>query len=309
MILTINQKDQKTAETIRSVFQASYAIEAKLLKATDFPPLKRTLKEYLESENAFYGFYKETMEKYDSYGNLIYFNNSKIISPGRDGIIDSDDDIIFDCEKISLDKKRELTKKIINFIGKKVTLYEIDNDKTMENLLQLKSSDYLEDIYTMRDSWNNRFYIDPLNNFVYSMGRDGNHSLRKSDNWNDDITCECGINTEIGKQLLKENKKKIEERKVSKTKIELKKLGTVIRIRDKAIGRRKLTAKRLGKNLSKKLKAARDPFGEKYNLNFKKKIIYSSGLDKIKGNKDDITLCWKNIKIPKKKRKKRRRRR
>ncbi len=59
MILTINQKDQKTAETIRSVFQASYAIEAKLLKATDFPPLKRTLKEYLESENAFYGFYKE----------------------------------------------------------------------------------------------------------------------------------------------------------------------------------------------------------------------------------------------------------
>jgi ribosomal protein S18 acetylase RimI-like enzyme len=59
MILTINQKDQKTAETIRSVFQASYTIEAKLLKATDFPPLKRRLEEFIESRNAFYGYYME----------------------------------------------------------------------------------------------------------------------------------------------------------------------------------------------------------------------------------------------------------
>ncbi len=59
MIFTINHKDEKTAKTIRSVFQASYAIEALLLKATDFPPLKRTLKEFLESMNAFYGYYME----------------------------------------------------------------------------------------------------------------------------------------------------------------------------------------------------------------------------------------------------------
>lgn len=59
MIQKLKSKDQNIAETIRSVFQASYAIEAKLLNATDFPPLKRTLKEFLDSKNAFYGFYKE----------------------------------------------------------------------------------------------------------------------------------------------------------------------------------------------------------------------------------------------------------
>lgn len=58
MIQELNHKSRETATTIRSVFQASYAIEAKLLNATDFPPLKRTLEEYLESQNAFYGYYK-----------------------------------------------------------------------------------------------------------------------------------------------------------------------------------------------------------------------------------------------------------
>jgi len=43
---------------IRSVFQASYAIEAKLLNATEFPPLQRKLEEFMESRNVFYGYYK-----------------------------------------------------------------------------------------------------------------------------------------------------------------------------------------------------------------------------------------------------------
>lgn len=43
---------------IRSVFQASYVIEAKLLNATEFPPLKRKLEEFMESRNVFYGYYK-----------------------------------------------------------------------------------------------------------------------------------------------------------------------------------------------------------------------------------------------------------
>ncbi len=59
MIQKLNSKNQNAAETIRSVFQASYAIEAKLLKTTDFPPLKRTAEEFLDSKNVFYGFYKE----------------------------------------------------------------------------------------------------------------------------------------------------------------------------------------------------------------------------------------------------------
>lgn len=59
MIRTLNHKNQQVAHAIRSVFQASYAIEAKLLNATDFPPLKRRLEEFIESKNAFYGYYVE----------------------------------------------------------------------------------------------------------------------------------------------------------------------------------------------------------------------------------------------------------
>ena len=58
LIRTLNHKDQQVAHKIRTVFQASYAIEAKLLNAIDFPPLKRTLVEFLDSKNEFYGFYK-----------------------------------------------------------------------------------------------------------------------------------------------------------------------------------------------------------------------------------------------------------
>lgn len=59
MIRTLNHKDQQVAEVIRSVFQDSYPIEAKLINAKDFPPLKRTLVEFLDSKTVFYGFYKE----------------------------------------------------------------------------------------------------------------------------------------------------------------------------------------------------------------------------------------------------------
>ena len=58
MIQELNHKTGETATIIRSVFQASYTIEAKLLNATDFPPLKRTVVEFLDCKNAFYGFYK-----------------------------------------------------------------------------------------------------------------------------------------------------------------------------------------------------------------------------------------------------------
>jgi ribosomal protein S18 acetylase RimI-like enzyme len=58
MIKVLNPKDHKTAMAIRSVFQASYVIEAKLLNVTEFPPLKRKLGEFMESRNVFYGYYK-----------------------------------------------------------------------------------------------------------------------------------------------------------------------------------------------------------------------------------------------------------
>ena len=58
MIEKLLNSDLITTKKIHSVFQSSYKIEAKLLNATDFPPLKRSLEDYLKSDNAFFGFLK-----------------------------------------------------------------------------------------------------------------------------------------------------------------------------------------------------------------------------------------------------------
>ena len=58
MIKKLHHRNLQTAQKIRIVFQASYAIEAKLLNATDFPPLKRTLEKYINSSTVFYGYFK-----------------------------------------------------------------------------------------------------------------------------------------------------------------------------------------------------------------------------------------------------------
>lgn len=57
MIQKLNHHKPQMAVEIRKIFQDSYAIEAEILKAVDFPPLKRTLPEYCESKTDFYGFY------------------------------------------------------------------------------------------------------------------------------------------------------------------------------------------------------------------------------------------------------------
>ncbi len=60
MIKKIDSRLKVEAESIRKVFQASYAVEAKLLDAEDnFPPLKRPLEGFIKSETSFYGFYDE----------------------------------------------------------------------------------------------------------------------------------------------------------------------------------------------------------------------------------------------------------
>ncbi len=46
------------ARSIRSVSQESYKVEAKLLNTKDFPPLNRSLKSFVNSENDFFGFLK-----------------------------------------------------------------------------------------------------------------------------------------------------------------------------------------------------------------------------------------------------------
>lgn len=59
MIKKLQNNDAEVAINIRSVFQESYAVEAKLLNAIDFPPLKRSLENYIESDNDFFGYIKD----------------------------------------------------------------------------------------------------------------------------------------------------------------------------------------------------------------------------------------------------------
>lgn len=60
MIVKLNNSDKKIATEIRNVFQESYAIEAELLKAVNFPPLKRPLEQFTNTETVFYGFIVNT---------------------------------------------------------------------------------------------------------------------------------------------------------------------------------------------------------------------------------------------------------
>lgn len=59
MIQKLDHTSINIAEKIRSVFQVSYAVEADLLKAIDFPPLKRSLANFLKSETHFYGYFQD----------------------------------------------------------------------------------------------------------------------------------------------------------------------------------------------------------------------------------------------------------
>ena len=56
MIEKLLNKKIEISNQIHSVFQLSYAVEAKLLDVTDFPPLKRPLESYLKSDNMFFGY-------------------------------------------------------------------------------------------------------------------------------------------------------------------------------------------------------------------------------------------------------------
>jgi ribosomal protein S18 acetylase RimI-like enzyme len=58
MVERLKNNDIETAINIREVFQLSYAIEAKILNAINFPPLQRPLEDYINSTNAFFGFFK-----------------------------------------------------------------------------------------------------------------------------------------------------------------------------------------------------------------------------------------------------------
>ncbi len=59
MIKSIDPKAHGNSEKLYQLFQASYAVEAELLKAVNFPPLQRTPADFRSSETDFYAFWKD----------------------------------------------------------------------------------------------------------------------------------------------------------------------------------------------------------------------------------------------------------
>jgi len=59
MIQKIAHRNTAISKEIRNVFQVSYAVEAKLLKAVNFPPLKRSLHSFMNSNTSFYAYIKD----------------------------------------------------------------------------------------------------------------------------------------------------------------------------------------------------------------------------------------------------------
>jgi len=60
VILPLDHTNELIAHKIYSVFQASYAVEAQILKAVNFPPLQRTVPHFLSSTTSFYGAWEDT---------------------------------------------------------------------------------------------------------------------------------------------------------------------------------------------------------------------------------------------------------
>ena len=76
MILKLDNKILAVAKEIHSVFQASYLVEAKLLKAVDFPPLKRTVSQFLNSTTDFYAYYLYAYYLNNNIAGVIEIDNS-----------------------------------------------------------------------------------------------------------------------------------------------------------------------------------------------------------------------------------------
>ena len=57
MIKKLDHTNLAIATKMRVVFQESYAVEAKLLNAVNFPPLQRPLENYIKSKTTFFGYH------------------------------------------------------------------------------------------------------------------------------------------------------------------------------------------------------------------------------------------------------------
>jgi ribosomal protein S18 acetylase RimI-like enzyme len=84
MIKILDHEKLEIAKKIYQVFQVSYAVEAELLGADDFPPLQRTVSNFMESKTSFFGYWEK-----DSLASVIeveplpksFHINSLVVDP------------------------------------------------------------------------------------------------------------------------------------------------------------------------------------------------------------------------------------
>lgn len=84
MIAELDPTKKQIAQQIHELFQRSYAVEAALLKAKDFPPLKRSVEHLIQSKTAFFGLYENNillsvveMTQHDEHTRI----NSLVVDP------------------------------------------------------------------------------------------------------------------------------------------------------------------------------------------------------------------------------------
>ena len=84
MIQKLDHTNLAIATKMRVVFQESYAVEAKLLNAVNFPPLQRPLEGYTKSKTTFFGYHiKEIIVGIIEVSTIekATHNNSLVVSP------------------------------------------------------------------------------------------------------------------------------------------------------------------------------------------------------------------------------------
>ena len=59
MLKKLDNTKLTIATNIHHVFQKSYTVEARLLEAINFPPLQRTIENFVACENDFFGYFKD----------------------------------------------------------------------------------------------------------------------------------------------------------------------------------------------------------------------------------------------------------